>query len=203
MSFSSPDDSQFKRSYPQEVKMLFSAMDCVLHGQPALYSSSELTSGLHLYKVLRAEGLKTATDLRKQKGAAWFQANLWDVNVQSAIQFAENVRGILHDRTIVITPAPFSALDWDQPQYLSFWEDLIRTRVKLVWFNRNWEYSNGCTFEFAVAQDAGLPTFDHHGNPLDARRGVELIMAAIHKLEPDGFDVTKLQESVARLQGRT
>jgi hypothetical protein len=45
-----------------------------------------------------------------------------------------------------------------------------------------------------------LPTFDHAGNTLDCRTGIELLLAAILQLEPDGFDVSKLRENLARLQ---
>jgi hypothetical protein len=200
MSFNNPDDSEFKRLYSQEVTMLFSALDCALGRERVLYCSSELTSGLNLYQALRRHGLKTASDLRKRMGDAWFRSNIWDINAEAAVEFAGKARRALPAGTIVVTPAPFSAPDWDQIQYLAFWEELLRTRTRLVWFNRNWEFSNGCALEFAVAQDQGLPTFDHAGNTLDCRTGIELLLAAILQLEPDGFDVSKLRENLARLQ---
>ena len=82
-----------------------------------------------------------------------------------------------------MTPAPFSAPGWDQHEYLSFWDTLLRTRIRSVWFNRNWEFSNGCAFEFAVARDAGLPTFDRGGNILHWSEGVEAIKNAMNRLD--------------------
>jgi hypothetical protein len=199
MSFISPRDSEFKRFYSQEVEMLFSALDCVLHGQHVLYCSSELTSGLNLFQALRQHGLKTRDDLRQQMGEAWYKANILDVNAAAAVEFAAQARRAIPAGTIVVTPAPFSAPNWDQRQYLAFWEKLLRKPVGLVWFNRNWQFSNGCALEFAVAQNAGLPTFDHAGNPLGCREGIELLMAAIVQLEADGFDASTLRENLARL----
>ena len=101
---------------------------------------------------------------------------------------------------MVITPAPFTAPGWSQPEYLGFWETLIRTRIKSVWFNREWQFSNGCTFEFAVAHDAELSTFDHNGEPLDRTAGIAAIASAIKRLEAEGFDTAKLQENLERLR---
>jgi len=109
------------------------------------------------------------------------------------------VRSALGGRTMVVTPAPFTAPGWSQPEYLAFWETLLRTRIKSAWFNRNWQFSNGCTFEFAVAQHAGLSTLDHEGNTLDLLAGIELVKDAINKLNSEGFETSKLREYLHRL----
>ncbi len=199
MSFYSPSDSKFTRHYREEVNMVFSGLDCALHRGHVIYASSELTTGLRLYEELRKYNSKTADDLKAQLGKPWYQAHIWDPNVQSAIKFAEAIRATLRDDTIVITPAPFFAPEWSQPEYLAFWELLLRTRVKSVRFNVNWQFSNGCAFEFAVAEDAGLPTFDHKGSPLPRQAGIELIENAIERIESHGFDASKLRENLQRL----
>lgn len=200
MNFSSPSDSKFTRHHHEEAEMVFSALDCVLNRERAIYCSSELTTGDRLYKALRKHGLKTSAELRKQLGEQWYKTNIWDLNVAAAVKFAQDVRRKPPGKTMVITPAPFAAPGWSQPEYLSFWETLLRTRIQSAWFNSNWQYSNGCVFEFAVAHDAGLPTFDDAGQALDLSRGIELINRAIEELEEDGFDTSKLRENRNRLR---
>jgi hypothetical protein len=179
-----------------------SAIDCLLHGGDVIYCSSELSSGFRLYEAMRQHHVKTAAELKERLGDKWYEDNIRKVNVRSGTDFADAVRAASPDRTIAITPAPFSAPPWDkpwsQPEYLYFWEKLLRTRVKSVWFNLNWQYSNGCTFEFAVAHDAGLPTFDHGGQILSRSTGIELIGGAVQRLEREGFDTSKLRENVER-----
>jgi hypothetical protein len=199
MTFYSPSDSKFTRHYREEVEMTFSAIDCVLNREQGIYCSAELTTGWRLYEALREHKLKTAAELKQKMGEAWFTANIWDINVKSARDFAESVRSTLNDGTMVITPAPFSAPGWTQPEYLAFWETLLRTRIRSVWLNRNWQFSNGCTFEFAVAQDAGLPTFDQEGDTVDRSEGIELMSVAIRTLETEGFDTSKLRENLKRV----
>ncbi|MBV9771176.1 MAG: hypothetical protein JOZ32_16510 [Bryobacterales bacterium] len=199
MSFYSPSDSEFTRHYREEVDMVFSALDCALHGGHVIYASSELTSGSRLFEALGKNDVKTSTDLKKKLGEPWYRANIFDANVKSALDFAEAIRATLHDNTIVITPAPFSAAGWTQAEYLAFWESLLRSRVKSVWFNISWQFSTGCTFEFAVAQDQGLPTFDHSGAALSRKAGIELIRSAILQMDSQGFDSSPLRDNLERL----
>jgi hypothetical protein len=200
MTANSLVDTKLARPYQEEVEMVFTAIDCVLNGEKAVYCSSELTSGARLYEVLLEHGLKSAAELRQKLGDAWLQKNIFDINVRAATAFAEFVRGTFRDKTMIVAPAPFSAPGWSQPEYLSFWEILLQTRIKGVWFNRNWQFSNGCTFELAVAQECGLFTFDHEGDVLDRFGAMELIEKAIKRLAREGFDTEKLSKNLERLQ---
>jgi hypothetical protein len=200
MIFYRLSDSTFTRLYREEVDMAFSALDCILNREKAIYASAELTTGRRFYDALREFHVKTADELKQLKGKEWYTANVWDANVKSAQDFAAHVQERIGGKTLVISPAPFSAPGWTQPEYLAFWEQLLRTRINSTWFKSDWQYSNGCTFEFAVTADAGLPTLDHQGNPLTVRQAAELIDAAIRDLDSSQFDTTKLRENLARLQ---
>ena len=198
MVFYSLSDSTFTRLYREEVDTAFSALECILNREKAIYASAELTSGRRLYNAFREFHVKTADELKKLKGKDWYTENIWEANVKSARDFAAEIREKVGVKTLVITPAPFSARGWTQPEYLAFWEQLLRTRISATWFKADWQYSNGCTFEFVVSADAGLPTFDHQGNPLGVRDAAGLIDAAIRDLDSSGIDTTKLRENLAR-----
>jgi hypothetical protein len=199
MSFSSSSESSFTRHHREEMDMAFSAMDCLLLGRKAIYASTELTTGLRLYTELRARQLKTGDELRETMGRAWYSANIFDANVEAGRRFADAVRERA-DGAPVITPGPFSAPGWSQAEYLGFWETLIRTRVSAVWFNENWQYSNGCVFEFAVACHASVGTFDHRGRPLSRAEGAGLVRAALAELDRDSFDTTAMRDSLERIE---
>lgn len=200
MTFYSLSDSTFTRHYREEVEMAFSTLECILNGEKSIYSSTELTTGLRLYNAMRACHVKTAAELKEQKGKDWYTSNIWNANLKAGAEFASKIRAQLQGKTPVITPGPFSAPGWTQPEYLAFWEQLLRTRINSAWFNLNWQYSNGCTFEFAVSVDAGIPTLDHQGISFSVRQGAALIEAAIRDLESSGFDTLKLRENLSRLQ---
>jgi hypothetical protein len=199
-NFYSKSEREFTRHHQEEIDMVFSGIDCVLNDEKAIYCSSELTSGARLYDALRENKLKSAAELKEKLGKAWFGTHIFDENVKLGKEFAQCVRNRLTDKTIVITPGPFAAPSWSQPEYLFFWEMLLRTRIKSACFNRNWQFSNGCVFEFAVARDAGLTTLDQNGMPLDLDGGLQLIESAIRRLDADGFDTSPLSKSLEYLR---
>ena len=159
-----------------------------------------------MYEALRKNNAQTKDELKEKKGEDWVTENIIKVNFENARRFAEYVeyvRNTIGDNTMVITPAPLDVPGWGQPEYNDFWRRLFHSRIKSVWFNCNWEFSNGCTFEFVVAQDYGLRTFDRDGNLLDRFEGIELIRAAIQQLEAQKFNTSKLAENLERLKRDT
>lgn len=192
------DDRVHTRTYAQEVEIALSAFDSILNGEKAVYHSSELTTGKRLHALFRRHGVRGRRELKAKMGEEAFRRQVWDPNVAEANAFARE----LHHRLggeLVITPAPFVSPGWNQPEYLAFWETVIRTRCKAIYFSEDWEYSSGCAFEFAVGLDAGLPTFRADGRELSLEEGMSRIAAAIADLDAEGLDVAPLREIQARL----
>jgi hypothetical protein len=198
MTFYSPTT----RDYREEVEMVFSGIDCVLNGERAIYCSSQLTTGVRLYQALRVHDLRTASELKEKMGPQWFESNIVRVNVRCAMDFAKFVRESVANNIMVITPSAFLAPHWSQTGYLGFWETLIRTRIRNVWVNLDWEFSNACAFALAVALDAGLPTMDCHGSVLGSAELIQRLEQAVAQLTAERFDTTKLRETLTRLRPR-
>jgi hypothetical protein len=194
------DSRSHTRSYREEVEMALSALDCALNSQKAVYASSELTTGRRISRLMQAHGVADSSALKQKLGKSGYESLLWNPNVAAATAFAQRLRAHLRGKEMVITPAPLLAPGWEQAEYLGFWETLIRTRVKKVYFNEDWQYSNGCTFEFAVAQDAGLPALDATGEPIPLDVGIRLIEAAVAELEADGVEQKGLRANLTLLR---
>ena len=192
---------QFSRAYTEEVDLAFSAIDCVLNGEKAAYASSELTTGRRVHSVLREIGARRSSELRRRLGDEEYQTRIWDPNVEAAMSFARRLHHTLGGNQLVVTPAPFMAPGWNQEEYLSFWEALLRSRIRAVYFNEGWEYSNGCAFEFTVAADAGLPTFDAACAPLPLCDAVERVGEAVAELRHDGLDSDVLTRTLDQMRG--
>ncbi|NNG17803.1 MAG: hypothetical protein HKM89_15115 [Gemmatimonadales bacterium] len=150
----------FRRTYPEEADIAFSALDCVVPGESVVYASSPLTTGKRLYKLLERYGATDRDALKAEVGPEAVRRLVWDPNVDEATAFARRLRDALDGCPLVITPAPLRAPGWSQQEYYDFWGDLLRSRTSAAYFNHEWQYSNGCAYEFAVAKEAGIPTFD-------------------------------------------
>lgn len=188
------------RPYREEAEMARLAIDCVLNGEKAVYASSELTTGPRLFQLFEEYGVRDIAALKAALGDEGWRKRLWAPNVAEANAFARELRDRIPGRSLTVTPAPYSAPGWNQEEYLALWESLIRTRFRAVCFSDDWEYSNGCTFEFAVAWDAGLPTFDAQGHDLGLLAGIALIERAVREIESEGFDASGLRLNLARLE---
>jgi len=191
---------QFSRAYAEEVDLAFSAIDCVLNGEKAVYASSELSTGQRVHSVLREIGAQRSSELRPRLGEQEYTTRIWNPNVDAAMTFARQLHYSLGGNQLVITPAPFMAPGWNQQEYLAFWEALLRSRIKAVYFNDGWEYSNGCTFEFVVAADQGLPTFDAAGVPLGLSDATAQVAEAVEVLQRDRLDSDVLARTLDHLR---
>jgi hypothetical protein len=187
-----------KRPAEDTQKIILSMADCFVAGRKAIYCSSELTTGIRLYTAVLDNGLTDRHQLKDKLGADWLRDHVFAVNEKAANEFASHIEERRKHTTI--SPACLFVPEWGQHDYLSFWETLIKTRVSEVWFNENWQYSNGCTFEYMAARAAGIPTLDKSGSPLEPSQALILIDQAITTLSAKGIDTAKLKEHSAGIK---
>src|ERR1700678_3988607 len=135
--------------------------------------------------------------LKKALGSDGYKAKLLDPNEKEAIEFAREVRS--HSHHLALTPNTLFVPGWGQPEYLGFWERVIRTKCKTIFFNNGWEYSNGCTLEYLIGHQKSLPLFDRAGKAIPVNRAKQQILTAITELEADRFDVPELHRVLGKL----
>ncbi|HSV65451.1 MAG TPA: hypothetical protein VLJ59_06020 [Mycobacteriales bacterium] len=95
---------------------------------------------------------------------------------------------------LVIDPTVLADVPgWRQQDYHDFWCALIRRYVDTVVFADGWQYSHGCVAEFATAVSVGARLLTERLENLDLARAVELVGAAVARLESVGEDTSKLR----------
>ena len=190
------------RKVIDEIKMSMSAFDCMLPDDAGIYCSSDITTGKRFYyEVLKKYQVSSETDLRAKLGDEEFkqvQTELIQANVARGVEFAEKLRerGLIN----VVTPGPYFAKGFDQQHYLYLWELFIIKKIYEVRFNYDWEYSNGCTLEYAIAARKGIPTLDHEGMHIDLHTAAARIETAVTQLEKDAFAIPKLKQNLQLLK---
>ena len=81
---------------------------------------------------------------------------------------------------VVIDPTSFPDREgWTQPDYHAFWAAVIERFAGTVVFADGWQYSNGCSYEFLIAQTTGVETLDQRRCPLGREQGAAMIRAAV------------------------
>jgi len=190
------------RKVIDEIKMSMSAFDCVLPDDGGIYCSSDITTGKRFYyEVLKKYAARSEDELKVKLGEEGFkkvQTELIQFNVTRGIEFAEKLRE--RGRVNVVTPGPYFAKGFDQQHYLYLWEWFIIKKIYEVCLNDDWEYSNGCTFEYAIAAKKGIPRFDHEGTAIDLETAIKKVEAAVNELRTEGFVITKLEHNLGILK---
>lgn len=190
------------RKVIDEIKMTMSAFDCVLPDDAGIYCSSDITTGKRFYyDVLAKYGVASEAELKRKLGEEEFkrvQTELIQTNVLRGVEFAEKLRerGLVN----VVTPGPYFARGFTQQHYLYLWEWFIVKKVYEVRFNYDWQYSNGCTLEYAIALRKGIPCLDHEGSPLEHEHATHKVEGAVNELQRQGFIVEKLKDNLALLK---
>lgn len=191
--FASPEFQN--RKVIDEIKMSMSAFDCMLPDDAGIYCSSDITTGKRFYyEVLKPFGVRSEDELREKLGADEFkrvQTDLIQANVARGVEFAEKLRerGLIN----VVSPGPYFAKGFDQQHYLYLWEWFIIKKIYEVRFNFDWEYSNGCTLEYAIAARKGIPTLDREGNRIDLKDAISRVEVAVKELRQNEFVIGKLE----------
>lgn len=184
-----------------EIKMVVTAFDCVLPDNSAIYCSSDVTTGKRYYEMLLRYEVGSQEELEAKLGPARsseiVKAIIRD-NVERGRKFTENIRQRGHVN--LINPGPFTAPNFEQQHYHYLWEWVIVKKVNEARFNDDWEYSNGCTLEYAIATRKGIARLDHAGNFIDLPQAIHKIEGAISELAKNGIQARMLQANLAKLK---
>jgi hypothetical protein len=190
------------RKVIHELEMAMTVFDCVMSDDSGIYCSTDITTGRKLYfELFKQYNVQSDEELATKLGNdrhTQVKMELVASNIQRGLAFAESLRfrGFVN----VITPGPFSAHDFDQQHYLYFWEWVIIKKVYEARFNEGWEFSNGCTLEYATAARKGIPRFDHLGQTLGCSEAIRKMEAAIQELTACGISVAQLERHLIHLK---
>jgi hypothetical protein len=144
------------------------------------YLSAPITTGYRDLLLMR-EMQVGKQDLR-ERFPREFQQRVIIPNEREAHKYAQMVRR-LDGRTVVINPGELFVPDWTQRDYMTFWEDTIRSFCMEVVLVPGWEYSTGARYEASVSLRTALKISDVQGralspanlNQIDARARVRLL----------------------------
>jgi hypothetical protein len=197
------DIAEFRdRKVIHELEMAMTAFDCVIPDHSGIYCSTDITTGRKLYfEIFKQYNVRSDEELATKLGNdrhAKIRMELMQSNNERGLAFANSLR--LRGLVNIITPSPFIARDFDQQHYLYFWEWVIIKKVYEARFNEGWEFSNGCTMEYAAAVRKGIPRLDHLGRPLEHSEAISKIEAAIRELTACKISTAKLERHLGYLK---
>ncbi|MDF5726265.1 MAG: hypothetical protein PUP91_38670 [Rhizonema sp. PD37] len=182
------------------IDMMLEVYKSVLYGSNVFYCSAPITSGKRYLDWLNSIG-KCFVDidgLNKHYQESHFNKVI-EPNRLHSLQFIQKLRK--QKDSIVIDPSALSALpNWTQQDWRSFWGKVIESYVNTVFFINDWQYSNGCVYEFWISQRKGISVFDETKHPLTLEIGISLITEAILMMQRQKQLTTFIEMMLERLK---
>ena len=177
--------------------MMLEVYKSVLGGEKALYVSLPITSGRRFIEWLELTG-KCAADVDNldKRGKESHNTQVVIPNSVHAKQVIQRIRETT--RQIVIDPSAIPPITgWKQEDWRFFWGQVIERYAAAALFVDDWQYSNGCVYEFWIAHKQGIPTMDEQKRSLQLEQGVGLITESSAEMRRHGAS-TDFVEQVLR-----
>ena len=192
-----------------------------LNFPPETTHQSEIDSLLNVLRsvIVDHSGVYVSTPITSaRRFADWSSARDFDVDLSHPETYQEFLKEVLepnsdHARKIInklrslypkalIDPTALKDIEgWVQDDYRVLWAKVIEQYTGTVVFLDGWQYSNGCTYEFLVAN--GLtprPLVLKEGlEPLTIEEGIRLVKVAVIELHKSKLATDFLQQVLNQL----
>jgi hypothetical protein len=182
------------------IGMMLEVYKTVLTSEGALYFSVPITSGRRYIAWLERIG-KDAPDIDglDERDRASHYTEVVKPNRAHARQIIQRIRETTG--RIVIDPTAMPPLTgWLQKDWRYFWRQVIERYAAAVVFVDDWQYSNGCVYEFWVAKKKGIPTMDERMRSLDLEQGVGLIVESSAETRRHGVPTIFIEQVLQDLE---
>jgi len=183
-------------THEHEIEMLLKTLASVIDGRTAVYLSAPITSGKRFadWQAQQNEAFNMAQSTSQDE----HRREVIKANRTHAQSLARELRRVW-SRVLIDPTAVADLPGWTQDDYRHLWARVIERYADTVVFIDGWQYSNGCAYEFLIAQRSGAKTLSEDQHPLTLEAGEQLIRAAINELRTQALSPIFLQQVVEEL----
>jgi hypothetical protein len=182
----------------REIESLLNLLRSVVVDRAAVYVSTPITSGRRFVDWSRRRNLET--DLSHPATHQEFVREVLGPNNEHARTIIKKLRSMFPQA--LIDPTALKDIEgWTQNDYRVLWAKVIEQCAGTVVFLDEWQYSNGCAFEFLIANRLGpQPSILNEAlSPLTLEQGTHLVRSAILELQTAKFPTEFLQQVLNQL----
>jgi len=162
-----------------EIDGLVDVLACATGGHNGVYVSAPITTGRRYAQWSARAGPRPgveATEIENEHRNSVIEPNL------SVIRpFVDRLRPKLK-RTVIDPTVLKDRKGWNQDDYRQFWARVIEKLAVEVIFMNEWQYSEGCTYEFLTACKCGASTLHQDLSPLRPQVAISMIQQALSEI---------------------
>lgn len=166
----------------EQLDLCIAVFGAVVDGRETVYLSAPITSGLRFLEWYANHGknLESGSPAYERQ----HREQVTEPNELEAQNFARHLRQTRSWQ--VIDPTGFGAPNWSQNDYRYFWGRVIERYASRVVFMTGWEYSKGCVYEYLIAVQKGIPTFNQSDVRMRLDEGRQRVTVAVAYMESLG-----------------
>ena len=182
------------------ISAMLEVYKSVLNQNSVLYCSAPVTSGKRYIDWLERIK-KNFVDI--DRADKTYHDSHFEEVIEPNRKHAHHFISRLREETeqIVIDPTALPPIpEWKQQDWRSFWKQVIERYVATVFLIDDWQYSNGCVYEFWVAQKNGIPTLNQDRQILNLATGIDMIGETIVKVKQKGVNTIFVEEVLKNLK---
>ncbi len=183
--------------------MLLNVLASVLENHTGVYISTPITSGRRFADWSSSRA--TEFDLSHPETYQEFLREVLEPNSEDARTVIKKLRARFN-KTLIDPTALKDIEGWIQDDYRYLWAKVIEQYAGTVIFLNGWQYSNGCAYEFLVANKVSPQRLilKETLEPLTLDEGTVLVKAAVIEFRNSRLPVDFLEQvsnQLTRLQG--
>jgi hypothetical protein len=179
-------------THQREIDALLNILGSVIVDHSAVYVSTPITSGRRFANW--SSGHDVELDLSHPETYQEFLREVLEPNSKHARKIIHQLRSLFPKA--LIDPTTLKDIeDWNQDDYRVLWGKVIEQYVATVVFLDGWQYSNGCNYEFLVANrlNPRPSILKEDLQPLTLEEGIESIESAVLDLQSSKLPTDFLQ----------
>src|SRR5258706_2063918 len=187
-----------KTTHEREIDSMLNVLRGVVVNHSAVYVSTPITSGRRFADWSNRRDVDV--DLAHPQTYQDFLKEVLEPNSEHARKIINELQGLF--AKALIDPTALKDIDgWVQDDYRVLWGRVIECYVDTVVFLDGWQYSNGCAYEFLVANRVTpRPSiFKETLEPLTVEEGIGLLKSAVLELRSSKFATDSLQQVLNEL----
>lgn len=167
---------------PEISDAMLAVFRTVVSDRTAIYCSTPITSGRRFFAWMDRLGLDCGdVDSALEIHGVSHAEAVVRPNVMRAAEVCNDVS--VQTGKIVINPSSLQiAIPWRQSDWRSFWGRVIEHFAEYVVLLDDWEFSNGCVYEYLIAVQNGIPTVDERLTRISISEGRKRVQDAIREI---------------------
>lgn len=187
-----------RTTHEREIDSLLNVLGSVIVDHSGVYVSTPITSGRRFADW--SSGRDFDVDLSHPETYQEFLKEVLEPNSQHARKIINKLRSLFSGA--LIDPTALKDIDgWTQDDYRVLWAKVIKQYAGTVVFLDGWQYSNGCAYEFLIANGMSRrpSILKETLEPLTFEEGTRLIKMAVIDLNRSKLATDFLQQVLNQL----